>query len=128
MNDKTSQTRTILLVDDEKPLRTMGRRLLQAAGYEVVDAPSGEEALKLLQSRTEPFDLLITDVVMPKMSGYELAGKAKEVFSELKVLLISGSHWAPDELDEELERKTDFLHKPFSPDQLLAKVGELLSS
>jgi CheY-like chemotaxis protein len=81
---------TILLVEDEEMVRELVRAALQHYGYTLLEAKHGYQALALAQHLTEPIDLLLTDVVMPQMSGRELAERLEALHSHIKVLFMSG--------------------------------------
>ncbi|MBI5745215.1 MAG: response regulator [Elusimicrobia bacterium] len=119
-------TETILLVDDDEAMRSIGTRLLKAFGYEVLCAADGKEALELMTRRGKPADLLITDVVMPGMSGRELARELARLKLAGRTLYMSG--YTDDAIMEHgvLEPGIAFLYKPFSSDGLAAKVREIL--
>jgi CheY-like chemotaxis protein len=104
----------ILLVEDEDGLRRLLRTFLEDSGYKVLEARHGSEGLALCGKRQEPIDLLLTDIVMPKMGGRELAEQAKPLHAEMKVLFMSG--YTDDTLIlEGIEvRDTTFLQKPFT--------------
>lgn len=112
---------TVLVVEDEDAIRQVLCRVLRSHGYTVVDSRSAEEALAVVE-RCPSVDLLVTDVVMPGMSGVELAGKLREDRSNLPVLYVSG--YTFDRLDSEdlPSRRERFLAKPFTPRQLMAEV------
>jgi two-component system cell cycle sensor histidine kinase/response regulator CckA len=118
---------TILLVEDEDPVRIFGARALRNKGYKVLEAKSGESALELLQSASEPIDLLITDVVMPRMDGPTLVREVREVIPDMKVIFISG--YTEDAFRQRLDsdREIHFLPKPFNLKQLASKVKEVIS-
>ena len=117
---------TILVVEDEASLLEIAKESLESFGYTVLMANSGPDALKLLSAREGKIDLLLTDVVMPGMSGRELADTVKMKLPELKVLFMSGY------TDDSVVRygvnheKVAFLQKPFAPFDLLKKVREVL--
>jgi CheY-like chemotaxis protein len=119
---------TILLVEDEPTVRGFAREILKINGYQVLEAAKGEEALRLCGQCEVPIHLLLTDVVMPGMSGRQLADRARAVRSDMKVLFMSGY------TDDEVLRHgvssagTGFLQKPFAPDVLARKVREVLDS
>jgi len=116
---------TVLLVEDEAPVRQLVSKTLAAAGYRVLQAGSGEEALGMSVG-TQPFDLLLTDVVMPGMTGPELVLRVRASHPECAVLFISG--YDNELIDRSmLERTASFLPKPFTPRALLNRVGELLA-
>jgi two-component system, cell cycle sensor histidine kinase and response regulator CckA len=120
------QTTTILLVEDDPLVRRAAHRILSMHGFTVVDAGDGEEALRRLDEQSDRIDLVVTDVVMPGMSGRELAAALRERAPGLRVLYMSGYH------DDELLRHgllrddESFLQKPFGPDELMTKIRELL--
>ncbi len=109
----------VLLVEDDVAVRTVVRKMLETQGFEVVEARDAEEGLELASRRR--YGLVITDVVMPGMNGLELAQKLRAMVPEQRLLVISGFR---NKVDDSLA----FLAKPFSPDRLLGKVREVLSS
>ncbi|HWN20364.1 MAG TPA: PAS domain S-box protein [Gaiellaceae bacterium] len=119
-----SGAETILLVEDEEMIRRLVRDVLTRSGYTVYDAPAGAPALELLRSHDGEIDLLLTDVVMPGMSGPTLAKIATEERPSLRVLFTSGYTNEPEEIVDAPD--SAFLAKPFSPHELVAKVREVL--
>jgi DNA-binding NtrC family response regulator len=119
-------TGTILLVEDELPLLDLASRVLRKAGHQVLAASSPDQALDLLSEHPGPIDLLLTDVVMPGMSGPELHRFVSLKRPAVRVLFMSG--YAARELDVEEARKQGhgFLQKPFTVDALRSKVDEQL--
>lgn len=117
---------TILIAEDEKEVLTLAARILKRQGYSVLEVSGGEEALKVCKERKDPFDLLLTDVVMPQMSGRQLAEQLKEVCRDFKVLYISG--YTDDAITHHgvLETGINYLQKPFTVDGLAKKVREVL--
>lgn len=117
---------TVLLVEDEESVRQLVRETLQAKGYRVVEADNGEAGLAAVDAHTGDIDLLITDVVMPGMSGRELAEKLQAIRPGTKVLYLSG--YTEDTIISEgaLEKGTAFLQKPFTLQTLSRKVREVL--
>jgi len=118
--------KTLLLVEDDYPLRTLLRTALQKNGYRVIDAANGREALMLCESEGAPIDLLLTDVVMPLMSGRELVERISKMRRGIKVLYMSG--YTAGILDNHGLPGTglEILQKPFAPNLLLQRVRELL--
>jgi CheY-like chemotaxis protein len=112
---------TVLLVEDQDAVRTLARRILQSQGYTVIDTADGAEALAIAERC--PFDVLVTDVVMPHMSGPELAKAILQRKPGTRVMFMSGyaSHSAAEEISE-----APLVQKPFTPGELLAKLNELL--
>ena len=117
---------TVLLVEDEDPVRKFGARALRNKGYKVIEAESGEAALELIRNATEKIDLLITDVVMPRLDGPGLVREVRELRSDIKVIFISG--YAEDAFRQRLDSDSDidFLSKPFSLKQLATKVKDVI--
>jgi len=119
-------TGRVLVVEDEEIVRSLARRLLQKQGYEVVEAVNGNEAWQLCEEQGLSFDLVLTDVVMPGMSGPRLIDKLRESRPDIKVIYMSGY------VDEELEQdavgqpNTCFIQKPFSVGALLDLIQNLL--
>ncbi|HNB74209.1 MAG TPA: PAS domain S-box protein, partial [Acidobacteriota bacterium] len=116
----------ILLVEDEAIVRTIARLSLETFGYQVIEAGSGDEALELAKTLTEPLSLLITDVIMPKMNGRQLATQFQHQFPNLKVLLMSG--YTDDAIIRHgvIDDTYAFIQKPFTPNSLAKKVREVL--
>ncbi len=117
--------RTVLLVEDNAPLRALTREILTMAGFRVLEAANGEDGGRLAGA-AERIDLLLTDVVLPKRSGNDLAREVRSRHPDAKVLFTSG--YAADSLHarEAPDAGVAFLPKPSSPSELLAKVAELL--
>ncbi len=119
---------TVLLVEDAAPVRTLARRSLEACGYQVIDAADGPSALELSARHTGEIAVLVTDVVMPGMSGRELAERLAPTRPAMKVLYTSG--YTDDAMVRQgvLNAGVAFLQKPFVPDSLARKVREVLDS
>ena len=118
---------TILLVEDDGAVRGLAHTVLRSSGYTVYDARDGEEALAIAQHRGGSVDLLITDVVMPGVSGRELAARLNLEYPVLRVLYTSGYSKEPTG-GVGVEDSAPFLSKPFLPVDLLKKVREVLSA
>jgi len=117
---------TILLVEDSKTVRHLVLRYLEKHGYTVLDAESGVEALRIADAHPGPIDLLITDVVLPKIDGHELALQLAEIRPETRVIYISG--FSDDALARHGVDGADLLliQKPFTQQQLLSEVQRVL--
>ena len=111
----------ILVVDDEAIVRNWIARLLQEAGYAVEVARDGAEALRIAQDDSSGFDLVVTDVRMPNMDGWQLGRRVREGWPGLPVLYVSGY-----DVQQSAPGPHAFLRKPFESDDLLARVAELL--
>jgi CheY-like chemotaxis protein/two-component sensor histidine kinase len=113
----------ILLVEDQDGLRTLMCDILERHGYKVITAKNGREALQLAARHTERIDLMITDVVMPKLGGQEVANALPASHPEARVLYMSGY---VENIHELLAQGQAFIDKPFSPEDLLQKVRQVL--
>ncbi|TMI76983.1 MAG: response regulator [Bacillati bacterium ANGP1] len=114
----------VLVVDDEESIRDLCARVLSRAGYTVITAPSGEDAVALLTR--EAFALVISDIRMPGISGLEVLERAKATYPEIRVVLITG-FGTPQMLTRAQQSGADrILTKPFNPMELLAAVREIL--
>jgi two-component system cell cycle sensor histidine kinase/response regulator CckA len=119
---------TILLVEDEAPVREITTLLLVSLGYQVKEASSGEEALRLAQGNRKKIDLLMTDVVMPGMSGSELAEVLRAREEGLKVLFLTGHSRDTVVRHGVMHTEVAFLQKPFTLEALSKKLSEVLAS
>ena len=124
----STQNETILLVEDALRVRAVVREILEMNGYHVLEARHGAEAIEISERHRGPIHLMVTDVVMPQMSGRELAQRLLPVRPDLRVLYMSG--YTDDAIVRHgvLGAGMAFLSKPFTPDALAAKVRELLDS
>ena len=127
-SDLLKGSETILITEDEDDVRHFASEVLRMHGYNVLEASNGGMALLKCENYKSRIHLLITDVVMPEMSGSELIARLKSLHREMKVLYMSGytddaviKHGIP-------EKKVNFLQKPFSPYALLEKVRKVLDS
>ena len=117
---------TILVVDDEDQVRTLARDILQGAGYQVLEAEDGEQALRISGSHPGAIHILLTDVMMPGINGKELADKVQTGRPEVKAIFMSGR--AAEVISDAgvLIPVDAFLAKPFTVERLLSKVRERL--
>ncbi len=119
---KTRGSETILLVEDEDAVRRLACRALEAAGYDVLESGDGASALRLLSTTTRTVSLVLTDVVMPGMSGPEVAARAAQLKPGIRVLFMSG-YTDPDVAQRGVrELGTGLLHKPFTAAALTERV------
>jgi two-component system, cell cycle sensor histidine kinase and response regulator CckA len=123
-----SGTETILLVEDEASLRVLIREILESAEYDVLEGPTPEEALATAGGHPAPIHLVLTDVVLPRMSGRQMAEALRSSRPEARVLFMSG--YTDDAISHHgiLEPGVYFLQKPFTTDALLRKVREVLDA
>jgi PAS domain S-box-containing protein len=120
-------TETVLLVEDEPVVRDLAAIVLRNQGYTVLEAPDGEEALKMaMRFADKKIDLLLTDVVMPRIGGKELAESIRSIRPETKILFASGYTNEAILRQSELDSKAEFIQKPFTPGTLARKVREVL--
>jgi two-component system cell cycle sensor histidine kinase/response regulator CckA len=117
---------TILLVEDENLVRNLIAGTLKKYGYTVLSAGQGSEALQLAENFPGPIHLLLADMVMPQMSGRDLAERLVASRPEAKVLFMSGYTEQAVLYRQTPEKDTQFIQKPFTPQDLLGKVRELL--
>jgi PAS domain S-box-containing protein len=118
-------TESVLLVEDQAEVRRLAARILRKFGYQVSEAADGLEGLRLAGERE--FDLLLSDIVMPNLSGYELAHQLLKIQPSIRVLFMSG-HAEQDEDESPESLGARFISKPFSPHSLAARVREILDA
>lgn len=111
---------TILVVDDEKPIRTLIALILRSAGHAVIAASNGVEGVAVFRSSPDRFDIILTDLTMPVMNGHQLVKLVRQTSASAKIICMSGY------TDEPIPARTEFLQKPFTPDVLRALVDKLL--
>jgi twitching motility two-component system response regulator PilH len=123
--DASEPYRSVLLAEDDPALRRYLEIVLQRAGYEVLSATDGLEAMKLLITRS--FDVVVTDAMMPNLNGYELCRfiRSSRHLSQLPIVLLSGLD--PKNAASETEQVNAFLAKPISPDSLVDCIAQLIS-
>ena len=125
--DQLRGTGTILLVDEEVPVREASARLLARAGYSVVEAQDGHRALKLFDRDPDQFDAVVTDMMMPGIDGRELARRVRLVRPAMPVVFMSG-YTEDDERQSLLDTTSVFVEKPFTPEVFLSKVKQALGT
>ena len=117
---------TVLIVEDDDSLRNFAQKALQQHGYRTLAAENGEEALKVGKEHDGQIDLMLTDVVMPKMSGREVAERLQPLYPQMKVIYMSGYTDNAIAHHGVLAPGLNFLEKPFAPEGLSRKVREVL--
>ncbi|MFQ5816471.1 MAG: response regulator [Terriglobia bacterium] len=122
------RSETVLVVEDQEPVRKVVQEFLESMGYNVLEARDGDEALRVCQQHPDPIRLMMTDVVMPGMSGYELAQRLAPLRPEMKVLYMSGYTRDVMAQDGVLDGSKAFLQKPFTRDDLVRTVRQLLAA
>ena len=117
----------VLIVEDDKSLRKLARTVLKQKGYKVLVAENGEDALRVSKEHKGPIDLMIADVVMPKMSGKETAERLQPLYPQMKIIYMSG--YTDDSIIHRgvLAPGLNFIEKPFTPEMLARKVREVLN-
>jgi len=121
-------TETILLVEDDPTVRDFAARMLRSFGYKILESKSPEDALAMGDQRHQAIDLLLTDVVLPRMSGRSVAEHLSLVRPGLRVLYMSGYTDGAIHQGGVLEANTAYVQKPFTPDALARKVREVLGA
>lgn len=124
----TAPAPTLLIVEDDPFVRPIYRRLLQGAGFQILEATSGPEALRLSQTYQGPIHLLLTDVLMPEVNGYKLAQQLLTHRPNLKVLFVTGDVDKQSSDLDEVSANQAVLGKPFLPDVLLQQIHNLLNN
>ncbi len=125
--DGDNRSATILVVDDEPSLLALVRTMLWRAGYEAIEAATPSEALRICAEHKRPIELLLTDILMPEMNGYDLAEQVKAVLPGVKVLFMSG--YTDRALLESTGRsvaEAPLVRKPFTQHRLLSRIAEAL--
>jgi CheY-like chemotaxis protein len=115
---------TILVVEDQEQIRKLAGRVLRSYGYRVLDAANPGEALLLCERYAGPIQLMLTDVVMPGMTGLELARRLKPLRPAMEIVFMSG--YDEGAMTDRLELPSSYLPKPFSPEALATKVRGVL--
>ena len=120
-------SRCLLVAEDDAAIRSAVRRILARAGYDVVTATDGLEAARIAEARAAPFDLVLTDVIMPALTGPQLVARLRRRWPRQAVLFMSG--YPEDALAEvpNFSVQRDFLAKPFTPAELVRRVGQATS-
>ena len=106
--ETSSDKHTILIVDDEESVRTLLRRILERAGYSVLEAVDGQQGLEVYKQNVEVIDVLLLDLTMPAMSGYDMLAEIQIVDPDVKAIVVTGYH--PEE--ERLVGVVDIIRKP----------------
>ena len=124
----TEHAGAVLVVDDEAAIRDVAHRVLTSAGYRVTTAANGQEALRLLRDPATPADLVLTDVVMPGMTGKAFAAQAQQIRPGIRMMFMSGYEQQAISTESWPEPGTQVIAKPFSRAALLARVTQALAA
>ena len=118
---------TILLVEDEDSVRRLMKRVLELCNYHVLEASNGREGLAIAEQYASTIDLIISDVILPEMSGRDMVEQVRAMYPDIRVLFMSG--YTDDiVLRHGIGELGSFLQKPFPPDVLLHRVGMMLDA
>ena len=115
----------ILVVEDEDVIRDFEVINLKRAGYEVVDVPTGEEAIQVFERNPTHFDVAVLDVMMPGMDGFEVCRRIREKNSSIGIIMLTAKSQEMDKVNGLMIGADDYVTKPFSPSELVARVDAL---
>jgi|GEM_PF-340590 len=126
VSEKPAGTEKILIIEDNDGVRNISKIILKKLGYRIEEAIDGEEGLHKVEQSASPFDLVITDIILPKMNGFDLVQKIKEKHPEMKAIFISG--YTPEYImhNTNMDMDIPLLRKPFKPDELAVFVRKVL--
>ncbi len=122
----SSGSETVLLVEDEPQVRAVAARALRSAGYRVLEATNGRDGVQVARRERDAIDLIVSDVVMPEMGGKEMVELARQFLPSVAVLFVSGYTAGSLPLPSDDQSASTFLQKPFTPQELLAMVRQVL--
>lgn len=126
--ERAAPAATILIIEDEEPIRRQIQALLSGAGYRVLAAADGQQALCLASEQPTPIDLVLTDISLPGITGPETVGRLQGLIRAFPVLYMSGNRASVLIHFGILRQTAAFLQKPFSPEEMLEKVASLLGA
>ncbi len=126
INTPVKSNETILLVDDEKGLRDLGRKILTRQGYKIMLAETGEDAIEIYQGRASEIDLVLLDISMPGMGGHKCLHELFKINPEVKVIIASGYSRNGQLKDTLASGAAGFVPKPFSKFEMLKTLREVL--
>jgi CheY-like chemotaxis protein len=119
---------TVLLVEDDEQVRRFVRSLLSGDGYQILEAATGTDALQLAETHSGDIDLLLSDMLLPELSGYDLAQRLQPLFPRMKVLFMTGYVEGDIVTRGVGELGASFLDKPFQPVVLLNRVRQMVEA
>ena len=120
------QNETLLVVEDDDSVREFSIRMLKSLGYNVLSAPDGQKALELFKNQPSRINMVITDMIMPKMTGAQFVEAVRQIDKDIKIMLVSGYGPADTEEGFSLSQSVAFFQKPYTRDQLSKKIREVL--
>lgn len=115
------------MAEDDECVRNLSREILESFGYNVIEANDGEDAIDKFAGNNDRIDLLLLDVILPKVNGREVCDAARKIRDDIRVLFTSG--YTADLISRKgfLDEKSQFVEKPVSPEKLLTKISEMLN-
>jgi two-component system, cell cycle sensor histidine kinase and response regulator CckA len=125
--DERSEREIVLVVDDEPTIRRFARRVLTEHEFEVLEADNGAEALEVIHNSGDRLDVVVSDIVMPKLNGVQLLQRLSITHPELPIILMSG-YAGPELAQRGIQAPCSVLAKPFRPEQLVAEVRRCIRS
>jgi CheY-like chemotaxis protein len=125
--DRDGRSGTVLLVEDSDVVRDVVAKMLEWGGFTVLQASGGEEALALARRGDAPIDLLLTDIVMPEVSGLELADRLEGERPDMRILFMTGYAEEAVVNEEILGKRRECIGKPFTQEQIMMRVRKILS-
>jgi len=118
---------TVLVVDDEEPVRYVCQLILEQRGFKVLTATNGQEAVEIYRERADEIDLVLLDMMMPNMSGDQTFKMLREIDASVRVVLSSG--FPEDEISDDVNFNPNaFIQKPFLPDELIKTISAVFSA
>lgn len=124
--DQPSRSETVLVVEDADNIRRLTVEILQLSGFTVLEAENGPKALEVIKRFKQPVNLLLTDVVLPTMSGTDLAQQLRKEYPQMKILFMSGYLDVTQYVEAQRELKSGFIQKPFTPESLLKTIEKVM--
>lgn len=117
---------SLLVVEDDDSVREFSIRMLKGLGYNVFSASNGQEALEMFKNQASQINMVITDMVMPNMTGAQFVEAARQIDKDIKIMLVSG--YGPDDTEDgiALGKSVAFFQKPYTRDQLSKKIRDVL--
>ena len=122
----SNRSETVLVVEDADNIRRLTVEILQLSGFTVLEAENGARALEIIKGSKQPISLLLTDVVLPTMSGTDLAQLLRREYPEMKILFMSGYLDVTQYVEAQRELKSGFIQKPFTPESLLKAIEKVM--
>ena len=117
---------TLLVVEDDDSVREFTKRMLKTLGYNVLIASDGQKGLELFKSHASQIDMIITDMIMPNMTGKQFVEAVRQIDKDIKIMFVSG--YSPDDTTDgtALGQSVAFFQKPYTRDQLAKKIRDVL--